>query len=203
MSNQTEAAIVAMNTTTAKASVGAWFAGLVYALWFSSTGLPPGVSGIGFIYGVILVVGGMFLSSIVIGGGTILVLGGLSKVMTGRFDGKPAIFSLGLIIVPVLCFLAGGWAVYQVADWDPFGLVRHSNPPLEVQCSRPQVTFTLGYNDKLDAGQREALCSCLASTMSVEDQNAMTNATRTGNAKDGQRLANTFGQALRQCGVKF
>ena len=203
MSDYTEAAIIATNTTTAKLAVGAWFAGLVYALWISSTGLPLGVSGIGFIYGAILVAGGMFLASIVIGGGTILVLGGLSKVMTGRFDGLPAIFGLGAIIVPILCFLAGKWAVYQVAEWDPFGLVHHSNPPLEVQCSKPQVTFTLGFNDKLDAAQREALCSCLASTLTTEDQDAMTNATRTGSAKDGQRLANTFGQALRTCGMKL
>ena len=198
MSSQNEAAIVMLNTLTSKLAIAGWFAGLIYALWFSSNGLPPGVLKIGFVYGALLVVVGMFVASIVIGSGTALALGGVSKVLSGSITGRPGVYMLGLIIVPVLCFMAATGAVYKLATWDPFGFVKYSGPPLEVQCASPRITFTLGFNDKLDAGQQQALCSCLGTKLSADDQAILTGAVPEPSAKVMEQVSASFGGAMRQ-----
>lgn len=205
MSSQNEYIIIKINTLTSQLVMVAWFSGLVYALWFSSVGLPPGVKGIGFIYGAILVVVGIFIDG-VIGAGTALILAGISKVLSGSTTGQPAIIMLGLIIAPVLCFMAASGSVYKLAAWDPFGFVKYSGLPQEVHCVRPKLTFTLGYNDNLDVGEQQKLCSCLGNKLTADDLAIIEQEADLVPELDPkviERVMTSFAGAMHQCGVKF
>lgn len=85
----------------------------------------------------------------------------------------------------------------------PASQAQNSNSPLEVQCTSPAMTFTLGYNDKLDAAQKEALCSCLGSKLNDEDLSIMGGTIKTSDPAVIDRVTKDFADALHQCGVKF
>jgi|GEM_PF-3684051 len=100
-----------INTKAAKYTIFGWFVGLAYFNWFAST--PVHVSWIG--HGILIVVG-MFAASIVIGGGVTLVLGLLTKALTGRMEGSPDLYAWGAFISPVIAFIAAGPAIRLVGS---------------------------------------------------------------------------------------
>ena len=87
-----------INTYSSRLTIVGWFAGLS---WFD---IQFGHSSVSWYGWLILVVGGMFASSIVIGGGVALIMAGLTKLLTGRSDGSPKLFLLGLLVSPVVAF---------------------------------------------------------------------------------------------------
>ncbi len=101
-----------VNTKAAKFSIAGWFVGLAYYNWFSST--PTHVSLVGHI---ILVIAGMFAASIIIGMGVALIFGGLTKLLTGRFDATPDLYAWGAFISPVIAFFAAGWAIRLIGQY--------------------------------------------------------------------------------------
>lgn len=99
-----------VNTFAAKTTIGGWFVGLAYYNWFASA--PPHLA---IWIHAILVVGGLFASSILIGGGMALLMGGLTKILTGRVDGSPHAFSWGAFISPVIAFFAAKYVLLWIA----------------------------------------------------------------------------------------
>lgn len=102
--------IEAINTKSAKYTIVGWFAGLAYYNWFASH--PVHVSFIGH---VILVVGGMFAASIIIGMGVALIMGLITKLATGSIGGSIHGYSWGVFIAPVLAFFAADLAIRIVS----------------------------------------------------------------------------------------
>jgi len=103
--------IDAINTKAATYTIVGWFAGLAYFNWFASA--PQHVSWIGH---AILIVIGMFVASILIGGGVALVLGYLTKALTGRAEGSPDLYAWGVFISPVIAFFAAELAIGLTAS---------------------------------------------------------------------------------------
>ena len=83
-----------------------WFAGLAW-LGYSSD---PEAEFFGW---MLLIVGGMFAASIILGGGVALAIAGLSKAVTGR--AVPCSFGWGGSLSAVLAFLAARPAAEQIA----------------------------------------------------------------------------------------
>jgi hypothetical protein len=90
-----------INTQASKLAIFAWFAGLAYYNWFSSTPISVPLWG-----HIVLVVAGMFFASIVIGGGLALISAAVTKMLTGRTDGSPHIFAWAAFIGTIPAFLA-------------------------------------------------------------------------------------------------
>lgn len=100
-----------VNTYAAKYTIAGWLTGLAYYSWFSSSAPPLSVG-----WHALLIVGGMFASSIVIGGGVSLILALVTKLVTGKSDGSSDFFAWGAFISPVLAFLAAGYVVAWVGS---------------------------------------------------------------------------------------
>jgi hypothetical protein len=66
---------------------------------------------------LILVVGGLFASSIIIGGGMSLLAALVTKIATGKADGSPHAFSWAAFISPVLAFFAAKYALIFAASF--------------------------------------------------------------------------------------
>jgi len=100
-----------INYTVAQWTVTGWFLGLAYFNWFSSTGpkLPMWVQ-------LALAVGGLFASSILIGGGIAALAAVATRVATGRSDGSPVGFMLAGWVSPLLAFFAAKYAVLLAAQ---------------------------------------------------------------------------------------
>ena len=64
---------------------------------------------------MLLIVGGMFLASIILGGGVALAIAGLSKLVAGRANAMPRPFAWGGSISGVLAFLCARPAAEQLA----------------------------------------------------------------------------------------
>lgn len=99
-----------INYLTARATIIGWFAGMAYyAVWGSIE--------LSFISWMVLLVGGMFGSSLVIGTSLTLLLSMLTRIMTGSWFGSPIYFSWGFFISPVLAFFSVKPAVLFI--WGP------------------------------------------------------------------------------------
>jgi len=101
-----------INTKAAKYSIAAWFVGLAYFNWFSSTATHVSIAG-----HIILVVVGMFAASILIGMMVTLILGLTTVLLAGRTDASPRGDAWGAFISPVIAFFAAGWAIRLVAQY--------------------------------------------------------------------------------------
>lgn len=85
------------NAKSSQYTVIGWLAGVAYFVWYQSIDLS--------IQGhVILVAGGGFISSIIIGGGMALVSGALTRVFTGSWSGSHHGYAWGAFIAPVIAF---------------------------------------------------------------------------------------------------
>lgn len=104
--------IDSINSYAAKWTIAGWFIGLAYYNWFASA--PPPVA---LWVHVILIVGGMFVASIVIGGGLAILVGYLTKLFTGSFEGSPHGFAWASFIAPVLAFFAAKYALQFAATF--------------------------------------------------------------------------------------
>jgi hypothetical protein len=93
--------IDAINTAVAKLTIAGWFIGLAYFNWFASDGRH-----LSLWEHAALIVGGLFGSSILIGGGIAFLAGVTTKVFTGRWDGSTLGISLSGYVSPVLAFFA-------------------------------------------------------------------------------------------------
>lgn len=101
--------IDAINTDVAKFTVTGWFIGLAYFNWFASDGkhLPLWEH-------ATLIIGGLFGSSILIGGGIAVLAGVATRIFTGRWDGSTLGASLNGYISPVLAFFAAKYVLHMV-----------------------------------------------------------------------------------------
>jgi hypothetical protein len=65
----------------------------------------PGLSWWGWI---ILVVAGLFGSSVIIGGGMAMILAWLTKLSYGKSDARAELFALGVVTNPIVAFFCVG-----------------------------------------------------------------------------------------------
>lgn len=56
----------------------------------------------------ILIVAGLFGASIVIGGGTAMLLAWFTKLSYGKSDARPELFALGVVTSPIIAFFCVG-----------------------------------------------------------------------------------------------
>ena len=98
--------VVRVNACSSQTSIVGWFGGLAYYNWLASD--PISVS---FWGQVVLIIGGLFASSIIIGGGLAIMAGIVTKAATGRFDGSPHAFAWAAVVSPVLNFIAAKYAL--------------------------------------------------------------------------------------------
>jgi hypothetical protein len=96
-----------VNTYAAKWTIAGWFCGLAYYNWFASN--PDHIPWWGHI---LLVVVGMFASSIIIGGGMSLLSALITRIATGNTEGSPHAFAWAAFISPVLAFFAAKYALH-------------------------------------------------------------------------------------------
>lgn len=98
--------IESINTRAAKWTVSGWFIGLAYYNWFASA--PPHVA---LWAHLVLIVGGLFASSIIIGGGMAMIAATTTKIFTGNAEGSPHGFAWASFISPVLAFFAAKYSL--------------------------------------------------------------------------------------------
>lgn len=106
--------IDAINTSASKATIVGWFAGLSYFGWWASDAVQVSFGAMS-----VLVVGGMFASSILIGGGVSLLIAGIAKALTGKTEGYPSLFTWGVVVSPVLAFFAARYSLLGIASLWP------------------------------------------------------------------------------------
>jgi hypothetical protein len=108
----TEKNIEIINTKASKLTIAGWFIGLAYFNWFAANAdsLPWWVH-------AVLIVGGMFASSILIGGGMALLAAWVTKVVTGKSEGSLHAFVLAMFISPVIAFFAANYALRIAASF--------------------------------------------------------------------------------------
>ncbi len=104
--------IESVNTKASKATISGWFCGLAYFNWFASN--PPHISLFGHI---LLTVVGMFAASILIGLVVALILGCITRVTTGSWEGSMHGYAWGVFISPMLAFFAANYAIKWVASF--------------------------------------------------------------------------------------
>jgi hypothetical protein len=85
------------NSRSSQFTIFGWLAGLAYYVWFGTIDAT-------ILEHVILVVGGTFLSSIIIGGSVAFFFGFLTRIFTGSWDGSPHGYAWGAFIAPVIAF---------------------------------------------------------------------------------------------------
>ena len=78
-----------------------WLMGLAYYVWFGSINAS-------LLENIILAVGGVFGSSIIIGGGVALIFGVVTRIGTGSWSGSPHGYAWGAFIAPVIAFFSVG-----------------------------------------------------------------------------------------------
>jgi hypothetical protein len=82
-----------------------------YPYWAGFEDRPPWWAGL------LLVVGGMFASSILIGGSVALLIAGIMTWTGLDHDKHSQVFALGVIVSPVLAFFAGAFAFRYAASF--------------------------------------------------------------------------------------
>jgi len=91
-------------------TIAGWFIGLAYYNWFSSDPISVPMWA-----HAVLIIGGMFAASIVIGAGLALLAALLTKLITGNPEGNPNAFAWAAFIGPVLAFFAAKYALLLLA----------------------------------------------------------------------------------------
>ena len=102
--------IDAINFAVAKWTVLGWFSGLAYFNWFSSAS-----EHLSLWSHAVLIIGGLFGSSILIGGGVSLTVAAATKILTGRPDGSAFSFMLAGCISPILAFFAAKYGLQMLS----------------------------------------------------------------------------------------
>lgn len=100
-------AVERVNEIASKNTTIGWFAGLA---WFRYSN---GAQDISYFEWAILIVIGMFVASIVIGGGMAMVAAAITKFLTGKADASPNAFAWMAYLSPLLAFFAAS----PVARW--------------------------------------------------------------------------------------
>ncbi|PYG24703.1 hypothetical protein [Pelagimonas varians] len=95
-----------INTYSSKMIITAWFAGLAYYNWFASDPISVPIWA-----HAVLIIGGMFFASIVIGAGLSLVAAAITKAVTGDPAGSPHAFSWAAFIGMVISFMAAKYGL--------------------------------------------------------------------------------------------
>jgi hypothetical protein len=91
-----------VNTYAAKWTISGWFVGLA---WFAYSNGLHSISWIGW---AILIIGGMFAASLIIGFGVALLMGGITKLVYGKSEASSDFFAWGAFISPVIAFFCAG-----------------------------------------------------------------------------------------------
>jgi len=87
--------------TASEFVVAAWFLGLAYYYWFDKS-----VPNLGIVTGFLLVVVGMFASSIIFGMGFHFIGRLIAKVLTGRWEALPGLSLITGIVSSIVTFLS-------------------------------------------------------------------------------------------------
>ncbi|HEY8381854.1 MAG TPA: hypothetical protein VIL09_06875 [Microvirga sp.] len=98
-----------VNEKASRMVIFGWLAGLAYYNWFSSSPITVPLWG-----HAVLVIGGIFVASIIIGAGLALCAAAVTKMVTGRTDGSIHAFSWAAFIGPVLAFFASKYALNAI-----------------------------------------------------------------------------------------
>ena len=98
--NTSQRAIDWINSKAASWTIFGWLAGCSWVSWQGQA------SDISTAWWLVIVVVGIFGSSLIVGGGISLLIAALCKISTGRADGAPLVFALGVIVSPILAFVA-------------------------------------------------------------------------------------------------
>lgn len=102
-----ELSIDSVNTKVSKATMLGWILGQVWESWNGRT------SSLTWIDWAILVIPGTFFTSIVVGGGIAMILGGVTKLLTGSMHSTGVFYAWGIVFSPIAAFfvakLAVGW----------------------------------------------------------------------------------------------
>lgn len=99
-----------INTENSKLVIVGWFIGLAYYNWFSSDATP-----LAWWLHAILVIGGLFVSSILIGGGMAILAGAANRAAFGNPEARPNLFKLAGLIAAALAFIAAKYALSVAA----------------------------------------------------------------------------------------
>jgi hypothetical protein len=91
-----------VNTKASKATMLGWALGLAWIAYFNT------VPGLSILDWAILIVAGLFGASIVIGGGTAMLLAWFTKLSYGKSDARPELFALGVVTSPIIAFFCVG-----------------------------------------------------------------------------------------------
>lgn len=94
----TQGTIYRINHTSDLLTVVGWFAGLGW-LWWSNSGWQASV-----LWWLFIAIAGMTANVLVLGSFVPFLLARLSKLITGRSDGLPKLFMVGVVICPSLAF---------------------------------------------------------------------------------------------------
>jgi hypothetical protein len=105
-SKSTHSEIARISGATSKLVISSWFAGLAWSFFLSKSAI-----GVVWWEWLVLVIGGMFGSSIVIGAGMVMVAALITKIVTGKSDGSTIAFDLNSWVSPILAFFATGPAI--------------------------------------------------------------------------------------------
>jgi hypothetical protein len=95
-----------INAQNSKLTIIGWFAGLAYYNWFAHDGVV-----MPWWFHLILIVGGMFAASIVIGGGMAYLAGLIARIRVGKWDAHPEYFKTAGLIATALSFFAAKYAL--------------------------------------------------------------------------------------------
>ena len=87
--------------TASQFVVAGWFAGLAYYYWFDKS-----VPNLGIVTGILLVVVGMFASSIIFGMGFHFIGRLTAKVLTGKWEALPGLSLIMGIVSSIVTFLS-------------------------------------------------------------------------------------------------
>lgn len=87
-----------VNKKSSQFTILGWLSGLAYYVWFGSIEAT-------ILEHAILIVGGIFFSSIIIGGGVAFFFGILTRAFTGSWEGSPHGYAWGAFIAPVIAFV--------------------------------------------------------------------------------------------------
>jgi hypothetical protein len=101
-----------INAHNSRLTIIGWFAGLAYYNWFASNGVT-----MPWWFHLILIVGGMFAASIVIGGGMASLTALLSRIFAGSTTARPEYFKTAGLIATVLAFFAAKYALIFAAKY--------------------------------------------------------------------------------------
>lgn len=102
--------ITLMNTYAAKFTIIGWVVGLAYYNWLASN-----PSHVPFWAEVVLTVIGAAVVCVVVGGAIAILLGCVTKLVTGDFEGSADFYGWGAVLSPIAAFSLAGYALDMAA----------------------------------------------------------------------------------------